>query len=121
MHLTPGGDCQPLREGDPPVRVDPYKAVRHRDLVEVRVFSVEKEGVWAPDFVQKLPVHGQLTGHGGAIVHQPLIIPRTRDNMQHSHSAEHHLPSLTEVTIQSVSFLGLIDWSHGSKDTFCFT
>ena len=105
MHLTPGGYCQPLREGDPAVRVDPYKAVGHRDLVEVGIFAVEKESVWAPDFVQKLPVHYQLTGYRGAIVHQPLIIPRTTDNMQHSHShgAENHLPSLSEVTIQSVS------------------
>ena len=78
MHLTPGGDGQPLREGDPPVRVDPDKAVGHCDLVEIGVLAVEEESVWAPDFVKELPVHCQLTCHGGAIIHQPLIIPHTR-------------------------------------------
>ena len=78
MHLTPGRDCKPLREGHPPVRVDPDETVGHRYLVEVRVFAVEEEGVWPPYFVQKLPVHGQLFGHGGPVVHQPLIIPEKR-------------------------------------------
>ena len=78
MHLTPGGDGQPLREGDSPVRVDPDKAVGHRDLVEVRVLAIEEESVWAPDLVQELPVHCQLTGHRGAIVHQPLVIPQIK-------------------------------------------
>ena len=60
MHLTPGGDGQPLREGDSPVRVDPDKAVGHRDLVEVGILAVEEEGVGPPDGGEELPVHCQL-------------------------------------------------------------
>ena len=43
--------------------------------MKVGVLAVEEEGVRSPDFVQKLPIHGQLTGDGGSVVHQPLIIP----------------------------------------------
>ena len=84
--------------------------------MQVGVLAVEEEGVWAPDLVQELPVHGQLGDERRAVVdlhqseasivsnqpitaHQPLVAP-----------------VLPEVAVQSVTLLGLVYRTHRPRN-----
>ena len=88
MHPTLGRDRQPLGERDTTVRGNTnepwaggdivtkvvlyfyfsFQPVRDGNLVEVGVLAVEEECVGAPDLVQELPVHGQLTDERRTVV-----------------------------------------------------
>ena len=43
--------------------------------MKIRVLAVEKESIWSPDLLQKLPVHGKLIDQIRLVELQSLVIP----------------------------------------------
>ena len=75
VHLAPSRDCQSLGEGDEAIWSYSDEPVRNGDLVQIRVFPIEKECVGSPDLLQELPVHGQLINHVRLVELEPLVVP----------------------------------------------
>ena len=62
--------------------------------MEVGVLAVEEEGVWAPDLVEELPVHGELRQVG-------LVEGEARVG-----------PVLAEVAVEGEPLVVLLHWPH---------
>ena len=43
--------------------------------MKIRVLAVEKESIWSPDLLQKLPVHGKFIDQIRLVELQSLVIP----------------------------------------------
>ena len=95
--FLPRIQSQPLRIGNSSHRRDPDKAIGYRHFMQIRIFAVENESIWSPDFVEKCPVHGEFIQLGvGAIEHQSLVGPK-----------------LSEITVQTEGLTQFIHGSHG--------